>query len=80
MAFLILILLCTVLIIFFLIYIIFSKTSPTAVHPTRVSEPPKGFYQPDILAPGPLSPPQLPRSVLSLLIHFLIIIVELIIL
>uniref|UniRef100_A0A7E4VVP5 LIM zinc-binding domain-containing protein n=1 Tax=Panagrellus redivivus TaxID=6233 RepID=A0A7E4VVP5_PANRE len=37
------------------------KTPPTAVHPVRVQEPPRGFYQPDVLAPGPLSPPQPPK-------------------
>ncbi|KAE9556554.1 hypothetical protein FO519_000248 [Halicephalobus sp. NKZ332] len=38
------------------------RTPLTGLQPTRVPEPPKGFYQPEILAPGPLSPPQPPRK------------------
>uniref|UniRef100_A0A914Z4C0 LIM zinc-binding domain-containing protein n=1 Tax=Panagrolaimus superbus TaxID=310955 RepID=A0A914Z4C0_9BILA len=38
----------------------YRKIPPTAAQPTRVQEPPRGFYQPDILSAGPLSPPQPP--------------------
>ena len=37
------------------------RTPPSALQPTRVAEPPKGFYQPEILAPGPLTPAQPPK-------------------